>query len=139
MPALKYFSSLFDATKFLFMAISGGIDWVVIYDSLTELNVWYRLGYLFFTLFMVFAVLNIVSGMFIERAFKVVKHDRDFWILEESGQRYAYEDRVRGLFYQMDLDMSGTVTWEEFETALRNPHVQAYLSFIDLDTAHLHD
>ena len=51
-------------------------------------------------------------------------------------QRHGYEDRVRGLFHQMDQDMCGKVSWEEFEDALLNSHVEAYLSFIDLDTAH---
>merc|ERR1712060_198616 len=125
--------------KYLFMAISNGVDWLALYESLDMLGNWYLLGYLAYILFMVFAVINIVSGMFIERALKVVKQDRDFWIFEEKSMKYEYEDRVRGLFHQMDKDMSGRVSWEEFEDALRNPHVEAYLSFIDLDTAHLRD
>merc|ERR1712217_315772 len=63
----------------------------------------------------------------------------DFWILEETNQKRKYEDRVRGLFFEMDKDMSGSVSWEEFKQALQNPHVEAYLSFIELDHQHLRD
>merc|ERR1712232_875496 len=70
---------------------------------------------------------------------KVVKWDRDFQILEETAQRRRYEDRVRGLFYEMDLDTSGEVSWVEFSEALANPHFEAYLSFIELDTSNLFD
>merc|ERR1712039_445749 len=60
-------------------------------------------------------------------------------ILEETNQKRKYEDRVRGLFFEMDKDMSGSVSWEEFKQALQNPHVEAYLSFIELDHQHLRD
>merc|ERR1712039_876324 len=93
-PEMEYWGTLRSAMKYLFMAISNGVDWLALYESLDMLGNWYLLGYLAYILFMVFAVINIVSGMFIERAFKVVKQDRDFWIFEEKSMKYEYEDRV---------------------------------------------
>lgn len=134
-----YFPSLIDGMKHLFMGITGGIDWESIYVSLEPLDGWYQFGYLVYTLFLLFAVINVISGMVIERAFKVVKQDRDFWIMEAQHQNAQYEERVRGLFHQIDLDASGTVTWDEFSNAMNNPHVEAYLSFIEVDTVDLFD
>jgi hypothetical protein len=99
----------------------------------------YSLGFIAYTVFMMFQALNIFSGMVIERAFNVVRQDRDFWIQERMSERYLYEERVRGLFHEMDLDLSGTVTWEEFADSLNSPHMEAYLSFIELDTANLYE
>lgn len=134
-----YFPDLGGSTLHLFMGISNGIDWHELYEVLNECHPLLGLGYVFFAIFMIFAVLNIISGMFIERAFKAVKDDRDFWILEEANHQQKYVDRVKGLFYEMDKDTSGSVSWEEFKHAVTNPHVEAYLSFIDLDTVHLQD
>merc|ERR1719329_676351 len=135
----RYFPDLASAMKHLYMALTGGIDWEEIYLSLGPLNSAYHIGLLLYTVFLIFVVINIIAGMVIERAFKVVRQDRDFWILEAGHQNAMYEERVRGLFYQIDTDRSGTITWDEFSDAMTSPHIEAYLSFIEIDTVDLFD
>merc|ERR1712048_1369292 len=118
------------------MAVSNGIDWYQLYEPIAAMGFWCDLGFITFIVFMLFVLLNIISGIFIERAFKVISNDRDFWILEEAAEKDKYENRVMGLFYEMDKDCSGEVSWGEFQEALSNPHMEAYLSFLGLDTAH---
>merc|ERR1712048_527584 len=117
----------------------GGVDWVYVYDAVASMSSWCDLGFILFIIFMVFVMLNIISGVFIERAFTVINHDRDFWMLEEAHAKKKYQNRVLGLFHEMDEDASGEVNYEEFQDAIANPHVQAYLSFIGLETGHLAD
>jgi Ca2+-binding EF-hand superfamily protein len=121
------------------MSVTGGIDWENVFGATAALSITYQACFLIFTAIMFFLVINIVVGMVIERAFKVVRQDRDFWVLEATNQSQLYEERVRGLFHQMDLDVSGEVSWEEFSDSLNNPHVEAYLSFVELDTANLYE
>jgi len=129
----SHFSSLGVTMKSLFMAISGGIDWNLIFDSVADLSWTLQLSFVLYITFMVYAMLNIVTGLFIERALKVVKQDRDHGIIEEQHDLQFYERRLFGLFNRLDKDVNGRLDWNEFQAVLENPHVQAYFNWLDID------
>jgi Ca2+-binding EF-hand superfamily protein len=135
----QYFGTLGATMTTLYMSISGGVDWEDVYFATLALPSAYSIGFITYPVFMMFQALNIFSGMVIERAFNVVRQDRDFWIQERMYERDLYKERVRGLFHEMDLDLSGTVSWDEFANSLNSPHMEAYLSFIELDTANIYE
>jgi len=68
-----------------------------------------------------------------------VNQDRDFGILEEATEQKMYEDRLKGLFHELDMDKNGKLSWEEFEDTLTNPHVMAYFSWLGVDTSQAHE
>jgi len=142
----RRFSSFTSAVENLFMAISAGHDWggveahmkktaPALYDAILVLPTVYHYFFFLFIVFMLFALLNIVSGMFTDRAFKVVSRDRDYGILQEASQQHMYENRMKGLFYQLDEDGSGTVTWNELEKQLDNPLVLAYFGWLGINVS----
>merc|ERR1711959_857694 len=53
-----YFGTVDRSILSLFMAMSGGNDWCVYYDELRKLPSYYRLAFLFFICFSIFAVVN---------------------------------------------------------------------------------
>mmetsp|Transcript_2610 Transcript_2610/g.4763 ORF Transcript_2610/g.4763 Transcript_2610/m.4763 type:complete len:215 (+) Transcript_2610:3-647(+) len=110
------------------------MDWSeLFYPTTLIMSNEYRFFALFFIVFVYFALNNIISGMFIDRAFKVVTNDRDFGILEETKEDYTYTDRIRGLFHELDTDDSQTLNWEEVQTHLDNPHVKAYFAWLGIN------
>merc|ERR1712039_97311 len=82
--------------------------------------------------------MNVVMGMVVEHAFKVVQRDRDWMIFEKRGQREQYEHQVNGVLYELESAKNGTVTRLEFDRAMNDPHIEAKLSLIDLTTSDLH-
>merc|ERR1712032_3944 len=143
--ALRRRLSSFQVTvKYLFTAISAGHDWggteahvtpsePSLYNAILVLPTMYHYLFFLFLIFMMFALLNIVSGMFTDRAFRAVRQDRDFGILEEAAQQKMYEKRLKGLFLQLDEDGSGTITWDELEKQLDNPLVLAYFGWLGIN------
>lgn len=117
----------------LFFAVTGGVDWgELLYPTVLRMSADYWYFFLFFIVFVKFALTNIISGMFIDRAFKAVVNDRDFGILEEAREDREYSGRIKGLFYELDVDQSETLTWDEIEQHLGNPHVKAYFAWLGI-------
>merc|ERR1711879_143735 len=82
---------------------------------------------------MCFAVLNIISGLFIDRVFRVIHDDRDFGILREQESRRTYEDRLHGLFVALDLNETSEITWTDFEGLMDDPHFSSYFAWLGIE------
>merc|ERR1712023_248283 len=65
-PLQEFFGTLDRSIVSLFMAMSGGNDWGQYYDALIPLEWPYRIMFLFFIAFALFAVVNIVIGIFVD-------------------------------------------------------------------------
>merc|ERR1711920_784116 len=61
-----YFGTLDMSVLSLFMAMSGGIDWKTYYDSLQNVSFEYRLLFVLYITFATFAVVNVITGIFVE-------------------------------------------------------------------------
>ena len=42
-------------------------------------------------------------------------------------------EEIKGFFKEADMDGSGTLNWQEFQTHMQNPAVKAYFSGLDID------
>lgn len=135
--AIVFFGGVGPACLYLLMSLTNGIDWEAVYYSLNNFHFLYRGGYLFYIIFMFIAVLNIVGGIFIARAFDVVHRDSDWLFHEEQVHKRVFEKRVQGLLHQIGKDMSGDVRWADFQAAMNDPHVESYLNFMELDVESL--
>lgn len=126
-PELRqYWGSLGSSILSLFQALSGGVDWDVLLASLQEATQYVLLMAILFAgyiAFAMFVMLNLVTGIFVDSAQTNVREDRDLDLV----------NRVRELFLTTDDDHSGCITWQEFQTQLRNPQMEEYFKVIDLD------
>merc|ERR1719443_335117 len=65
---IEYWGTVYASMDSLFQAISGGNDWSQFATPLRAVGEHYYLAFLFFILFLCFAVLNILTGVFIDGA-----------------------------------------------------------------------
>merc|ERR1719253_1777758 len=65
---MQYFGTVDRSILSLYMAMSGGKDWGEYYVVLEDLPMQTRFVFLFFISFALFAVVNIVTGIFVETA-----------------------------------------------------------------------
>jgi len=119
----------------LFMSMSGGNDWVVYYEALERLPGMYRAIYIFFIIFALFAITNIVTAVFVEAAMQSNMRDRDIIAHEELQAKRAYLESMQELFVEMDHDTTGTLALEEFEKRLDDERVIAYFEALKLDVS----
>jgi hypothetical protein len=127
------FGGLMDTMYSLYLSITGGQDWSFFSDPLFKLSTWLGLVYCFYIAFAVFAVLNVVTGVFVENAMKSTELDTDMMIVEENTKRIRITQALKACFHGADTDRSGTIEWEEFQQHFKDPAVQAYFRQLGLD------
>jgi Ca2+-binding EF-hand superfamily protein len=132
---LLYFGTVDRSILTLFMAMSGGNDWAIYYSSLLPLPNHFRMAFLLFITFSTFAVVNIVTGVFVESALAANQTDRDVLVHEETEKRKEFLAKMQELFEEMDEDARGTITFDEFEAKLGDDRVIAYFSAMKLDVS----
>jgi len=129
----EYFGRLDRTMMSLYQSMSGGKDWGDIYAVLHPLPPTYQYLFVAFTSFALFAVVNVVTGIFVESAIKTSAHDCEVIIQEEMGKSEAYKQTVLGIFEEMDTDGSGVISLEQFEKHLDDERVVAYFQSLKLD------
>jgi len=132
---IAWFGSLDKSILNLYMAMSGGKDWGDYYEELEILPFSYRLAFLIFLTFAVLAVVNIVTGIFVESAMQCNQADRDMVVQEELAIKMRYRDRMRCVFDEIDHDGTGRLSLEEFEKKLDDERVIAYFDTLKLDVS----
>merc|ERR1719183_1653331 len=88
---------------------------------------------------MVFGVLNVLVGVFVDSAMATATMDAEILALEADRERMALFAHAEKVLEKVDQDGSGTVTWEEFESNLENPDVQLFLEAMEIDTKEMED
>jgi len=127
------FGTLSRSMLSLFMAMSGGRDWAELYWVLERLAVTYRMLFLLFVSFSLFAVVNVVTGVFVESAIATSGQDRDTLIKEELHREQRYLIDMREVFEEMDQDQTDAISLEEFEKHLNDDRVVAYFNTLKLN------
>jgi hypothetical protein len=128
-----YFGSLSGATVSLFMAMSGGIDWDDIYEALSPLPSEYKFAFLSFVTFAIFALLNVVTAVFVDTAMQRSQSDRELLVQQEMEQKVEFVEMLQRVFEELDSNGSGTLTLDEFEQQIQDEHILTYLSTLELD------
>jgi len=132
---ITYFGTVDRSFLSLFMSMSGGNDWGQYYDALLDLDILYRTMFLLFIVFTIFAVVNIVTGVFVDSAMQANTTDREIIVHEELNARKEYISAMQQIFEEMDEDNKGTISLDEFENKLNDDRVIAYFNAMKLDVS----
>jgi len=127
------FASLGDSHLTLYMAMAGGKDWGDFYDMLEPVAFQYRVLFLVFLTFTLFALLNVVTGVFVDAAAVASQNNQQTIIIEEMHAKKQYLRHLKEIFAQMDVDHDGTITSAEFTNALQNERVVANFRALKLN------
>jgi len=129
----RLFGSIGKTVYSLLQAMLGGVSWGVMSDAL--FNVGWPLAALFFfyVSFTMLAVLNIITGVFVDNAVETAKTQRDVLVQKEFDLKEKYLAEMRELFIEMDDDRSGTVTLQEIKEYFSDPRVMSYFQVLGID------
>jgi len=119
----------------LFMTISGGLEWRSAAEPMVQLGWFYAALWTCYICFMIFGMLNVLTGIFVDAAFQAMMSDRDNIIQTQLEEKKSMINLIRGVFEQSDSDNSGQVSMEEFQLLMKNHEMAAYLSAIGIDSS----
>lgn len=118
-----YFGSLTTTMVSLFQAVTGGVDWGALTDVLcAETTPWIIVPFLVYVAFNSIAMLNVISGVFLETAMEIAREEKDIYVVRNA----------RLVFTAVDYNKNGTITWEDFESALDHPNMLNFFEAVDI-------
>jgi len=110
----------------LYQAITGGVDWGDLATPLIEqISVFVGIVVVVYVAFCTLAMLNVVTGVFVESALNSASEDRDTYMLHH----------VRSLFQRVDTESKGTLSWVDFEKWLGDDCMNEFFKAIDVDVS----
>eukprot|EP00435_Cladocopium_sp_Y103_P033767 s554_g8.t1 len=132
---LKYFGSLDTSILTLYMSMTGGQNWGVFYEALTtvpggELSC---ILFILYVTFALFAVVNIVTGVFVDTALQSSKNDREVAIQDEVEHKKAYLNHLRELFEAIDVSAEGMISRDTLQHAFQHETIVAYFNSLKID------
>ncbi|CAE7196599.1 Ank2 [Symbiodinium pilosum] len=81
-----------------------------------------------------FAVLNVVSAVFIQQTMKVAQADQELVLKQRLRSEQAYAAKMREFFDKLDTHHTGYLTWKEFSQVLRKPELRSWMATLELET-----
>eukprot|EP00747_Dinoflagellata_sp_TGD_P047601 gnl/TRDRNA2_/TRDRNA2_145100_c0_seq1.p1 gnl/TRDRNA2_/TRDRNA2_145100_c0~~gnl/TRDRNA2_/TRDRNA2_145100_c0_seq1.p1 ORF type:complete len:620 (-),score=84.38 gnl/TRDRNA2_/TRDRNA2_145100_c0_seq1:64-1923(-) len=119
-----YYGTLDRSMLTLFMTMSEGIHWGEVQEPLSEfISPWCTLVFVLYMSFTLFAILNVVTGIFVDSAI----------CNAEADKKEMLTRRVRDVFRAHDQDLSGAVCPEEFAIFMQHPQMIEYMKELELD------
>merc|ERR1712113_966697 len=116
----------------LMASFSGGLDWLQAAENLETVGWAYVAVFLFYILFVLIGLLNIVTGVFVESAKNMAQLDSDLVIEQELHQSNSWTNQLK-LILKGGNEMEHVLTEENLNKHLRNKVVEARLKSLDVD------
>jgi len=129
----QYFGSIGRTTHSLIQTMLAGVSWGEFSDVLYAVDWFSHALFFFYVFFTMLAVLNIITGVFVDNAVESARNQRDVMMQKEMEIKETYIREMRELFAQMDEDESGTITHQEIKEYLDDPRVLLYFQVLGLD------
>lgn len=99
---------------------------------LEKVSPWYSVLFLPYIALVVFAVIRVVTALFIKETLASAANDAEMVIEESRRMAVEYQERLEELFRLVDNDGDGSLSAEEFVQAMELPSVQQYLKFLEV-------
>jgi hypothetical protein len=113
----------------LFICCTGG-DWSVYYDSLVPTGAINCTLFLFFIAFTQVALLNIILGVFVDDAMKIMLADRDERVQEHAEEQLQIESHLRRICYELDRNGDAMLSSVEMLSAVETPKIHNFLEMM---------
>merc|ERR1712176_1431854 len=108
------------------MGILGGVDWGDVANPIVDnMSAVYGVVFALYIAFACLAMMNVMTGVFVEAALGIAKKDEDIYMV----------NHMKNLLAITDKDESGQISWDEFESQLDNPQMLEYFKCIDVDVS----
>lgn len=120
---LLYYGHLSSTMLVLFESISGGVHWGEALEALSaETSPFFSCLFAGYIAFMLFALMNVATAIFVESAMRVASEDRT-----------RYMSNALWDVLSPDGDDDGEITREVFELNMYDPRMEGFLKCLELD------
>merc|ERR1719245_2431398 len=134
---MDMYGSVQKAMLTLYQACSGGEDWSRSFTVISMTGAMSTVLFLFFITFSNIALLNIITGIFVDSAMQNLAPDRETMAKRHHEDLVMDSKELERLSHQVDSDASGRLSKEQFEDLLRIGRIPLFLQMLGLDMRHV--
>ncbi|CAE8686333.1 unnamed protein product [Polarella glacialis] len=130
--AYLYFGTVSKAFVSMFEITMG--NWVPMSRFLFEqVNAWYGLAMIAYRCVVGFAIIQVITGVFMHETFKAAASDDGIMIAQKNRQMMEHMRKMKLLFSEADTSGDGFLSYEEFAEVVHDARVRSWLSAMELD------
>eukprot|EP00929_Paragymnodinium_shiwhaense_P111657 TRINITY_DN79992_c0_g1_i1.p1 TRINITY_DN79992_c0_g1~~TRINITY_DN79992_c0_g1_i1.p1 ORF type:complete len:671 (+),score=182.65 TRINITY_DN79992_c0_g1_i1:135-2147(+) len=119
----------------LFQSITGGLTWGDTADALLQVSQLYGLIFIAFIFLVIFAILNMITGVFVDAALENGHLERELMTQRQAKQDEKLATQLRLVFFEMDKVEDGIIQMSDFFNYLKDDTVSAYMRALHIDTS----
>jgi len=127
------FGSVSSAMFTLYQTTFGGNDWGEFYIVIREAGLFYAGLFVFFVAFIQIALMNVLTGVFVDNAMKLAQPDHDALALEMRKTEIVEANKLRHLIQEMDVGNDGKISKTDFTDSMKQNRLRAQLAALGLD------
>ncbi|CAK9003562.1 Voltage-dependent T-type calcium channel subunit alpha-1I [Durusdinium trenchii] len=98
-----------------------------------KVNQGFVIFYLLYITIIVFAVIRVISAIFLKDTLDEAHNDAQQLVLDRLKKKADYVQRLEGLFRTIDASGQGMIKEERLQEILANPKVKAYFQTLEID------
>lgn len=128
----EYYGSIYSSMFTLLSSVLGGKDWRDYTQPLRAVH--WSLEFLFscFIVFIQLALLNVVTGIFVDSSMNAAMSDKQSLIQDEMMRQGMHRTELDRLFAEVDTENQGRVSVVQLQEFLSDERVQTYLKVLDV-------
>eukprot|EP00930_Biecheleria_cincta_P097797 TRINITY_DN89481_c0_g1_i1.p1 TRINITY_DN89481_c0_g1~~TRINITY_DN89481_c0_g1_i1.p1 ORF type:complete len:679 (+),score=137.93 TRINITY_DN89481_c0_g1_i1:67-2103(+) len=130
----RYYGNVGRTVYTLTQVVLGGVSWHEVCTPLFRVDAICPMLLLVYISFSLIAVVNLITGIFVDNATQSAKGQREYLIAQEMEVKEKFLQQMQIFFEEIDEDGSGTVNFSEIELMIQDPTLQAYFRVLGFDT-----
>lgn len=134
LESFYHWSSVGRSMLTLFMSISGGLSWIEALEQLMQAHPLAVVSMLVYITSTIFAVLNVVTGVFCNTAIESARADKDIAIMKQMHKHEAQVQSLREIFHEIDNQKSSVVSLKQLKEALQSQKLASFMHSMDIST-----
>mmetsp|Transcript_86319 Transcript_86319/g.252582 ORF Transcript_86319/g.252582 Transcript_86319/m.252582 type:complete len:615 (-) Transcript_86319:133-1977(-) len=129
----RYYGTSFKALYTVFeITFSGG--WPnYARPVVEEVNAYYALAFVIYITGVVFAMVRIISALFLKDTLQTAANDADMMIQERQKEMKLFVNKLSELFNEADKSKDGFLSLEELQNIMSYPKVKVWMGMLGLD------
>jgi hypothetical protein len=121
----------------LFRAATGGDDWGLQYEVISETGPMGSVVFFVFIAFTQLALINIITGIFVEAAMQTLRPDKEAIVVEQLRIEKEHIEELERMCNNFDTDGNGMISRQEFEIGLSRGRIPRLLMLLGLSKHHV--
>jgi hypothetical protein len=120
----------------LFKSILGGLSWHQCTEPLAVVPAVWVFVFIVYICITMLAVLNVITGVFVETAIENMQNDRDVAVQKHLSRKKEYLETLTRLFSDIDNSFDNVITFAEFSKHLSRDESKAFFASLDIHADH---